>query len=294
MQVSWLTILSYSFLFLSIICLWLPPVYRVRQVPAWAALAGIACALAILSQQLVLLALLPLALLVAALYYTQKKEVPLTGYFLASAIILLLSFGMGAHTIPYFHNLKVISGAVISKDAIPFTLYLNFDKALVGLFILGLTQRLITTKKEWLLMFRQALPFSLIFATLLLVLAWLSGKINVEPKLPESLLIWLINNLLIVSMAEEGFFRGFVQKNLSLAFSKYSWGTWASLTLASLLFGFAHYTGGIAYSVWGTLAGFGYGWIYQKTGCIEAGILTHFCLNLLHILFFTYPVLAAI
>ena len=65
--------------------------------------------------------------------YTQKKEAPLPGYLLAGAIILLLSFGLGAHAIPYFHNLKLLSSAVISKNAVPFTLYLNFDKALVGL-----------------------------------------------------------------------------------------------------------------------------------------------------------------
>ncbi|MBP2636545.1 MAG: family intrarane metalloprotease [Firmicutes bacterium] len=292
MQLSWFITLSYSFLFFSIMCLWSPPVYRLRQVPLWVVFAGIACGLALLSRQLDFPALLPLALLAAALYYAQKKEAPLPGRFLAVAIILLLSFGLGAHAIPYFHNLKVLSGAVISKNAVPFTLYLNFDKAFVGLFILGISHRLITTKKDWLAILKQTLPFSLIFAVLLLFSAWLSGKINVEPKLPEILPLWLINNLLIVSVAEEAFFRGFVQKKLSLAFARYSWGTWASLTLASLLFGFAHYAGGIAYSAWGTLAGFGYGWIYQKTGHIEAAIIAHFCLNLLHILLFTYPVLS--
>jgi len=40
-----------------------------------------------------------------------------------------------------------------------------------------------------------------------------------------------------------------------------------------------------------TVAGLGYGWVYQRTGRIEASILTHFALNLVHFLLFTYPAL---
>jgi len=41
------------------------------------------------------------------------------------------------------------------------------------------------------------------------------------------------------------------------------------------------------------VAGIGYGWAYRRTGRIEASILTHFSLNSLHFLLFTYPALAA-
>lgn len=41
------------------------------------------------------------------------------------------------------------------------------------------------------------------------------------------------------------------------------------------------------------VAGMGYGWIYYRAKRIEASILTHFTLNFLHILFFTYPALTS-
>jgi hypothetical protein len=40
-----------------------------------------------------------------------------------------------------------------------------------------------------------------------------------------------------------------------------------------------------------TIAGLGYGWIYQRTGRIEASILTHFALNAVHFFAFSYPAL---
>ncbi|WP_373665542.1 type II CAAX prenyl endopeptidase Rce1 family protein [Sporomusa silvacetica] len=49
---------------------------------------------------------------------------------------------------------------------------------------------------------------------------------------------------------------------------------------------------GISYSIWGTVAGLGYGWIYQHTNQIESSILAHFSLNLIHFLLFTYPAIA--
>ena len=38
--------------------------------------------------------------------------------------------------------------------------------------------------------------------------------------------------------------------------------------------------------------GLGYGWVYLRTERIEASILTHFLLNCIHFVFFTYPALA--
>lgn len=93
-------------------------------------------------------------------------------------------------------------------------------------------------------------------------------------------------------VAEEGFFRGFVQKNLAMAFKNFKAGNLIAVIISALLFGFAHYAGGIAYSIWSTIAGLGYGWIYHKTNQIESSILTHFGLNVIHFLLFTYPAIA--
>jgi len=45
--------------------------------------------------------------------------------------------------------------------------------------------------------------------------------------------------------------------------------------------------------VFSTVAGFGYGALYQLTARIEASIVCHFALNLTHIVVFSYPALVA-
>jgi membrane protease YdiL (CAAX protease family) len=66
-----------------------------------------------------------------------------------------------------------------------------------------------------------------------------------------------------------------------------------SLLMTYVLFGLAHFSGGLEYAFVAGLAGIGYGVAYWTTGRLEASIITHFLLNLIHLVFFTYPMLAA-
>lgn len=287
-MISWTTIVCYSLLYIAVLLLWFPCKLRI---PAWSIVFGMACIFGLMSGQIEVYAIFVIILFTYAVQYTESQYRCSKRAF-AGLIVCFLAYGLGAHKIPYFCNLKVLSDIYISKEAVPFTLYINFDKTVVGLLILGLTQRLLFHKKEWLAMLKQTLPKIGLLIILLVFFALIADKIRFDPKLPESLPIWLITNLLLVCTAEEGFFRGFIQKNLVAVFKDFRWGHVMAVIIASLLFGFAHYAGGISYSIWGTFAGLGYGWIYQKTNRIEASILAHFCLNLTHFLLFTYPALA--
>lgn len=283
------TILCYSFLYISVLLLWVP--YKIK-IPVWSMAFAIACIFGLVSKQIDVYAVLVIITIVYALYYTEKKFAHPVGRVIAGIVVLCVAYGLGAHAIPYFHNLKVLSNVYISNDGIPFTLYLNFDKTIVGLFILGLTQRLLANKDDWIAMFRQTIPKTMMVILVLVFLALSAGEFHFDPKLPECLPIWLITNLLLVCMAEEGFFRGFIQKNLAVLFRDSAWGNLTAVSIASLLFGFAHYAGGISYSIWGTVAGLGYGWLYQQTNRIESSIVAHFSLNVIHFLLFTYPAIA--
>lgn len=63
--------------------------------------------------------------------------------------------------------------------------------------------------------------------------------------------------------------------------------------LVGVLFGLAHVGGGYTYAMLATVAGIGYGYAYYRSGRIETAILTHFLLNAVHAVFFTYPALKA-
>jgi membrane protease YdiL (CAAX protease family) len=115
--------------------------------------------------------------------------------------------------------------------------------------------------------------------------------VSFDPKFPRESWLWMGVNLGFTCVAEEALFRGFIQAQLQRLWRNRPRGAWLALSVAAVLFGLAHAGGGPAYVALATVAGVGYGWVYLRTGCIEASILTHFALNATHFFFFTYPAL---
>lgn len=285
---SFSTLLCYSVLYLAVACLWLPT--SIWGQPLWLILAASAGFIALISGQLT-----PLGLGLAALYLfiaylfsrtTGAKKKWLT--LLLAALSLLL----GAHLLPGFHNLQALNAVLVSADGLPFTMYLNLDKTLVALGLLGWCVPRLSRRQEWRQLLQFLLSRSLILLPPIFILALASGKVHWDPKLPSSTLLWMLTNLLFVCTAEEAFFRGFLQQQLSLLWQNRALQKVLPLALASFFYGLSLFAGGPLYVAFVTLAGLGYGWVYQKTGCIEASILLHFALNASHFLFFTYPSLS--
>jgi uncharacterized protein len=207
----------------------------------------------------------------------------------AALAIVVLAAGLMLHRLPGFHNPRVIGPLRLSPDAIPFRFHLNYDKTLVGLMLLGWCHRRLSQAAEWRRMFRRAGPWAAVTIVTLIALSLIFGYVDLDPKLPSVTPLWIAGNLLFTCMAEEAVFRGFVQGSLQRLWAGRAYGGWLALAVAAGLFGIAHAGGGAAYVALATVAGFGYGWVYQRTGAIEASILTHFALNAVHFFFFTYP-----
>jgi membrane protease YdiL (CAAX protease family) len=119
-----------------------------------------------------------------------------------------------------------------------------------------------------------------------------SGYVRFAPKFPAESWLWVWSNLFLTCLAEETVFRGFLLHALQRIWGQRRGGTAAAVGVAAILFGVAHYAGGLAYVALATLAGIGYGWAYVRTRSIEAAVLTHFALNAVHFFGFTYPALA--
>lgn len=210
-------------------------------------------------------------------------------------ILWVLIFALGLclelHVIPGFHNLLVLNKVQFTPDALPFTLYLNLDKTLFGLVIVGFTLQRINDYKSWKEVLKQVAFRLPVVILIIMILSFIFGYVRFEPKLPKELWIWIISNLFFTCLAEEGLFRGFFQEYLSSFKFKYS--EYIAIFIPAVIFGLIHYPGGIKYVALATVAGILYGWVYKVTRRIEASILTHFMLNLTHILLFTYPALAS-
>jgi membrane protease YdiL (CAAX protease family) len=203
------------------------------------------------------------------------------------ALLLLLCGGLMLHVVPGFENPQVISGVVLGPGAEPYTKYLNFDKAVAGLFLLGIYAPQLPARDA---LRRHLSGFAWRFAVMVgvvIALAIAVGFVRLDPKLPPWFPLWGWSMLCLTALPEEALFRGLVQTNLEPRL-----GTPAAIAVAAALFGLAHVGGGPSYVVLAAVAGAGYGWIYAATRSIAGAILAHAGLNTVHFLYFTYPALA--
>ncbi|MBK1896747.1 CPBP family intramembrane glutamic endopeptidase [Chryseobacterium paridis] len=200
--------------------------------------------------------------------------------------IFVFSIVVFQHLLPGFNNVLIFDKIQVSKDAVPFTMYFNIDKTLTGLILLLFVV-------PWEMNFKSALKknwYLIIIAVLLLMgLTLLFNFVKIDIKFHSYFFIWALNNLLFVVMAEEVLFRGFFQRHLSLLNIKNS--GIIAVFIAALAFGALHWQGGIWYVLYAAIAGMMYGLIYYRAKNIILNIVSHFILNLIHILFFTYPFL---
>jgi|SRR5476649_165322 len=204
-------------------------------------------------------------------------------------VFILLAAALSGHWMPGFFSGKVIDAIRFTPDALPFSMYLNLDKPLIGVWIL--------LACPWVLPRVPALQ-SLKITVLALVAtsavcmttAVLLGLIAWTPKWPEQSGIWLLNNLLLVTLTEELLFRGYIQGGLERLFKKLPYGGVLAIVGASVFFGLVHVGAGWQWALLAGLAGLGYGLAYRAGG-LQAAVLTHLGLNLLHFGLFTYPML---
>ena len=206
------------------------------------------------------------------------------------ALFVVVGLALGLHLAPGFHKLLAIPPTRLTPDAAEFSMYLNLDKPLVGFWLLlvwGGAQRE-RPPGDW---FKAALPACLGTAVVCLGLAYALGQIAWAPKWPSWGVLWAINNLLLVTLAEEALFRGYLQEGLMRRWRERRWGDAAAIAVAALAFGLVHFAGGWVAALLAAVAGVGYGLAYRRGG-LQAAMLTHFGLNLLHFTTFTYPVLA--
>ena len=285
---------TYSLLALAVLALWLGGGDRASAVRRnvwllpWVASLAVALAFGIVQP----VGLVWIAALAAAAWGFLRPSANRWQLVTAGVALLVLAAGLSLHRLPGFNNPRVISSVRFSADAIPFTLYLNYDKTLVGLFILGWCHARMTRAVEWRAMLAAAAPRAVGVIALLMVLSVAAGYVRFEPKFPADTWLWLWVNLCFTCLAEEALFRGFIQAQLQRLWQGRSWGAGLALAVAAVSFGLAHAAGGAAYVALATVAGLGYGWIYQRTRRIEASILTHFALNTVHFFAFTYPALS--
>lgn len=229
-----------------------------------------------------------IAIILAALIHSSQHS---NRYLkpVSSVFVVVLTLLLFVHRVPGFNNIKVWDAKQLSSDSAPFTLFLNFDKPLFAVLLLLFSGSRLTLKSTWPRYVASVFSSLLSLICILVPVGIATRFITFDPKFTADYLLWAVNNLLVVCVGEEVFFRGYIQSTLCRLCSRWIYGEWVGLALTSVFFGVAHFAGGVAYVALASLAGFFYGLAYKHTKTIEAPILVHFLLNSVHFLLFSYP-----
>ena len=139
-------------------------------------------------------------------------------------LLALLALAGALHLIPGFANPLLVDAQLLTPDAIPYTLYANFDKGWAGyclLLAIWPTQR--RAKVDQIagqphsqhlasLYWRGCWPVWPMTVLAALGLALCLHLLQFAPKWPDFALQFIFCNLLLTCVAEEGFFRGLLQR----------------------------------------------------------------------------------
>jgi hypothetical protein len=281
--------ITYISLGLSIFSLWFA-----SSKSTWLWLLSIATIFGLESGRISFIGLLEVIEFGSLVYLSYRKKTSKILRLISIISAAAMASGFYYHYLPGFDNWRVLSEVKFSEDSAPYSLYLNFDKTIIGLFILAFGFTLKDFKNHWKATLRLALPIIALGLLTILLLAFATAYVAFDPKFPKFTWLWALTNLFFVCTAEEAIFRGAIQKNLTIWLKKYKYGNYAALVIASLLFGLSHFWGGAPYVFLASVAGLFYGYAYMRTNRIESSIIFHFTLNFIHFTLFSYPALLRI
>lgn len=207
----------------------------------------------------------------------------------AWSVVVIAAVTLATHQVPWIHNVLVLDAVSVSASAADFTLYWNYDKGFAGvvLYTVCVQPQAVT---GWNRAVVATGAMAVLTVAAVSVPAMATEFVSWDPKWPAILGVWVPANLLVTCVAEETFFRGLLQRQMSRALrGRVPGAALVAVLAAAAAFGAAHVAGGTTYVLLATVAGLGYGAAYQLTGRVESSIFVHFTLNLAHLLLFTYP-----
>jgi len=291
-----MTLFAFIALGLAMLTLGLCTHWRCGQLPLGSvALAGLALGLAGYAGIITFSATALLLLQAALALWLSSASAPRRFSAGGWVLLVLLALATALHWLPGIRNPLLLDAQQLTPDAVPYTLYANFDKGWAGfclLLALWPTQQQGQLWQRYRRGFWPVLPLTVLAA---LGLALGFGLVIPALKWPEFWLSFVACNLLLTCVAEEALFRGVLQRPLRDTLLQRGVSediaAWCAIALVSGLFGLAHLAGGWAYAGVAAVASLGYGFAYQRSGRIEVAVLSHFAVNLLHFGLLTYPML---
>ena len=249
-----------------------------------------ACFFAYLTHALPLKGLISF-LVLGLLNFFMPKEGPLLVRAILFTAIALLSFGLILHIVPGSNLLHIVKGITLSKESPAFDLSLSMNETMVGLLPLAFSIPLIRNRFQCQFVWKKTVLITVCLLLIFFVAGCFWHLFTYKPKVPFFSLSFLFSNLFLSVIPQEAFFRGFLQRQFSLFFSKNSYKI-ISVLFSSIIFILIQiitHDMNIAFLSISFIAALLLGLLYFITESIESVILAHFTLNIVHFFFFTYP-----
>jgi uncharacterized protein len=247
---------------------------------------------ALISNQIGLLALLPIALITISLHYFYQAKLSFWIKFILFLVIVITTILLFAHKLPEYNNWLVFPNLKLSESSADFNFWINFDKPMVGFLLLLIAYQPIRKWTDCRKMFSEGFWIFVVITIFTLLIFGINASYLVfDPKLPDVkfMSFWFVKMLFFTVIVEELFFRFFIQDNIVGLLTKLKYGKIIGLVLTSFLFGLCHLPAGIILATLAFISGLLYGGIYLITKRLEAAVLLHFTVNFIHLICFSYP-----
>lgn len=272
----------------SVTSFWIFPKRRVYGFGIY--IAGLVVAL--LAKLITPLGLITLAIFFVGFVLVNNPHLPKWWRPFGYLLLLGIGIALSLHIAPGFTGWTLLSNCQASPNSVPFSLCFNFDKISLGIFVLVSGVPLCRLGHEWKRAVHIGLVFTLFATLVLFASAWGLKYVAWDPKFPAFTPLWLVTNLLFTCVIEEVIIRSFIQEKLSIMTRAFRWHFLFSLTGSSAVFAFAQYGMGSSHVLLAFIAGLFYGGAYIASNRrVEASIITHFGVNFVHLLGFSYPAL---
>ena len=278
---------SHFFSLFSVCSLW---VFEKKRFAIMAIATSIICA--VLTSVISPKALFIITIYFAANYLFFKVQVRPFSKAMLGIMIFVISWLLASHMVSGFISWQIVNEEQISVDGEKYSLYLNIDKVIAGLgitiFALVPLRRAIHIRN----MIVKMLPSTILAVSIVAFAGMVMKVVSFDPKFPDLWITWIVISLLVHCVAEEALFRLFLQGGIQNILSTYKYAPVISILISSAAYTaymFPESTNFLAAIFVGNLF---FGYVYYKTQRVEASILLHFIINLIHFFFFTYPSLS--
>jgi len=233
-----------------------------------------------------------LAIIIPLVLSTLINLKPTNTIIVKSFKVLLVGYCLilGLNILPFFERITFVAPELVGNGTIPVGLQFSLAKPLSGILLLGLLAPTISTYFDF-KEYCKAQKFIIGVAgpTLIVLCIAFALGLRFDVKFVSWWYLFVISNLVFTVVAEEAFFRGAIHYPLLQKFGQKVWVP----VIVAIIFAGLHYSPVGVFNGKALLmvffAGVVYGYSFQKYGKIEFSILTHWLVNSLHFVFFTYP-----